>query len=86
MLAQFVLKACQLLKCVADVGAMFGNVRTENILFKLSIDGQRIEGYKFMSFGPVIEIEDAENINIPDQVEHLPPDMLTHLKIMNRFR
>lgn len=38
-----------------------------------------------MNFGHLIEIEQADKITIPDQVDHLPPDMTAHLMKIKRF-
>lgn len=40
---------CQLLKGVADIGALYGNLRTENTLIKLSKD-KTIDDVKFINF------------------------------------
>lgn len=64
---------------------MYGNLRTENIVIKLSRDNKKIEGVKFLNFGHLIEIEEADRIAIPDQVDHLPPDMTSHLLKIKRF-
>lgn len=73
------LKICTLLKNIAHIGAMYGNLRTENILIKLSPNKKQIKNVKFLQFGHLIKIEDAENICIPDQIDHLPPDMTSYL-------
>lgn len=73
------------MKNIADTGAMYGNLRTENIVIKLSRDKKKIEGVKFLNFGHLVEIEQADKISIPDQVDHLPPDMTSHLMKIKRF-
>lgn len=75
---------CQLLKGVADIGAIYGNLRTENTLIKLSKD-RTIECVKFLNFEVLKEIESADDIAIPDQIDHLPPDMTNHLLVNKRF-
>ena len=40
---------------------------------------------KYIGFGHLINVEDAENICIPDQIEHLPPDMNTLLLMNQKF-
>lgn len=64
---------------------MYGNLRTENIIIKMSRDNKHFDGVKFVNFGPLIEIEEADRIAIPDQVDHLPPDMTSHLLKIKRF-
>lgn len=70
---------------VASIGAMYGNLRPENIMIKLNPQETKIEVIKFISFRYMCDIEDADNIVIPDQIEHLPPDMLSHLSSVSRF-
>lgn len=64
---------------------MYGNLRAENVIIKLSRDNKKIEGVKFVNFGHIIEIEEADKITIPDQLDHLPPDMTSHLLKIKRF-
>lgn len=64
---------------------MYGNLRTENVIVKLSRDKKKIEDVKFINFGNLIEIEDADRIQIPDQIDHLPPDMTSYLLKIKRF-
>lgn len=78
-LGNLIIEICTLLKNIADTGAMYGNLRTENIIIKMSRDNKKIEGVKFINFGHLIEIEEADAIAIPDQVDHLPPDMTSYL-------
>ena len=42
-LANLILQICVLLKNIADTGAMYGNLRTENIIIKMSRDKKKIE-------------------------------------------
>lgn len=51
---------------MADAGAVYGNLRIENILVKLDTAKTKVEGIKFLNVGNVIEIESAQNIVIPD--------------------
>lgn len=64
---------------------MYGNLRTENVIVKLSRDMKKIEDVKFINFGYLIEIEDSDRIRIPDQIDHLPPDMSSYLLKIKRF-
>lgn len=54
---------------------MYGNLRTENIIIKINPKKKVIENTKFINFGCLVDIEQADNILIPDQIDHLPPDM-----------
>lgn len=65
---------------------MYGNLRTENVIVKVSRDMKKMEDFKFINFGNLIEIEDADRIQIPDQIDHLPPDMTSYLLKMKRFQ
>lgn len=49
-----------LLKAVSSIGAMYSNLRTENIMIKLNAAKDKIEDVKFMSFGYLVKIENAE--------------------------
>lgn len=66
ILAQIIQITCHFLKNVADAGAVYGNLRIENILVKLDTAKTKVEGIKFLNVGHVIEIESAQNIVIPD--------------------
>ena len=85
-LGNLILKICTLLRNIADIGAMYGNLRTENILINLSPDKKEIKNVKFLHFGHLTKIEDAEHILIPDQIDHLPPDMSSYLLQIKRFQ
>ena len=74
-----------MLKCIADNGMLYGNLRTENILIKMNKCMHRIDTIKYLSFGTLSSIEDSEKMHIPDQIEHLPPDLLKHLIESMRF-
>lgn len=83
-LAKLITYMCSLLKGVADIGAIYGNLRTENVLIKLGKDDD-IESVKFINFHTLKEIETADHIAIPDQIDHLPPDMTQYMLEMKRF-
>lgn len=85
-LAYLIYTICSLLKNIADIGAMYGNVRTENIMIKLDLAKTKIESIKFLSFGHIVQIEEADSILIPEQIEHLPPAMLSYLMNIKRFQ
>lgn len=55
-----------MLKTVNNIGMVYANLRLENILVKLTKDKQSIEDVRFINFGSLAIIEDAEMINIPD--------------------
>lgn len=67
-----------------DIGAIYGNLRTENTLIKLSKENT-IEGVKFLRGSMVREIDLVKLISLPEQMEHLPPDMITYLLLLKRF-
>lgn len=46
---------------------------------------EKVLNVKFLNFGCLTKIEDAENMRIPDQVDHLPPNMNSHLLLNFRF-
>ena len=64
---------------VARVGAIYGNLRVENIVIKIDKTKKTILSTKFLNFGSLIKIEDADKIRIPDRIDHLPPDMISWL-------
>lgn len=64
---------------------IYGNLRLENIVIKLDRKLTTIERIRFLGFGSIITIEESDQIKIPDQLEHLPPDMTSHLLTMQRF-
>ena len=45
----------------------------------------KIESIKFLNFGHIIEIEQSDQIKIPDRIDHLPPEMLKYLMKIGRF-
>lgn len=57
---------CELLKCISAIGAIYANLRTENIMIKLNAAKDKIEEIKFMNFGYMVEIESSEAMCIPD--------------------
>lgn len=69
-----------------EAGAIYGNLRAESILIKFDHRRTCIEEIKYLNFYQVIEIEDAANMIIPDQIEHLPPEFLTQLRKLDKFR
>lgn len=78
-LAKIIQTICELLKMIADIGAMYGNLRIENIIIKLDRSKKKILSVKFLGFGSLINIEDSDSIRIPDRIDHLPPDMTSYL-------
>ena len=64
---------------VARVGAIYGNLRVENIVIKIDKTKKTILSTKFLNFGCLIKIEDVDKIRIPDRIDHLPPDMISWL-------
>ena len=69
---------------MADIGAIYGNLRTENTLIKLD-KHSKIDSVKFLNLGTLKEIEQADHIAIPDQIDHLPPDMTIYMQSIKRF-
>lgn len=76
---------CELLKTIADIGAIYGNLRIENIIIKLNHTATKILSVKFLGFGSIIKIEDSDQILVPARIDHLPPDMTSHLVNIKRF-
>ena len=50
-LVAIVTSICKLLQLIANIGALYGNLRIENILVKLSRNLQSIEQVKFINLG-----------------------------------
>ena len=48
------------------IGAMYGNLRAENILLKLNEAKNKVECVKFLNFGYLLQIDNLENMRIPD--------------------
>lgn len=84
-LAIIIQKTCELLKIIADIGAMFGSLKVENIIIKLDLRKQNILSVKFIGLGSIVNIEDSDQILFPDCIEHLPPDMTNYLLEIQRF-
>lgn len=64
---------------------MYGNLRTENLILKLDPLSENIEDVKFLSFGNIFKIDSADQMVIPERIEHLPPELLKHLLNTERF-
>lgn len=84
-LAYILSQICEVLRLVENTGSIYGNLRAENIILKMSLDKKNIDQVKFLNFGHLIQIDDAEKFRIPDQVDHLPPDMNSLLLEMQKF-
>lgn len=69
---------------ISNIGAVYANLRIENILIKLDRNN-KIENVKFINFCVMKEIESMDHMAIPEQIDHLPPDMTQHLLTLNRF-
>lgn len=54
-------------------------------MIKLSKDRLKIENVKFMNFFYTTFLKDVDRFQIPDRIDHLPPDMNQHLLRTNRF-
>ena len=57
---------CRFLKSISDIGALYGNLRTENILLMLNRQQTKIISMKYLSFGTLVAIEDSEKMLYPD--------------------
>ena len=64
---------------------LYGNLRAENMVLKMNPCKSKIFDIKFLNFGSLSSIEDSEIMNIPDQIEHMPPDLIQHLIESMRF-
>lgn len=58
---------------------VYGNVRAENILIRFDKEQMNIENVKFINFGSFVALENANQMVIPDEVDHMPPDVLSLL-------
>lgn len=45
---------CEVLRLVEKTGSIYGNLRAENIILKISLDKRNVEQVKFLNFGHVI--------------------------------
>lgn len=66
-LALLLRSACDFLKNIEDIGAMYANLRTENVI--IMFDGPAkndIVGIKFLNLGHMISIEDSEYLRPPE--------------------
>ena len=84
-LAYLIHKISFFLNKVADIGALYGNLRTDNIILILDTKQTNIIDVRFLGFGNITYIEDSEEIHIPEQIEHLPPLMTSYLLKCQRF-
>lgn len=46
---------------------------------------QNIDNLKFINFGSTVKMENAANIIMPEQIDHFPPELLSHYIDMKRF-
>ena len=74
-----------LLNKVADIGALYGNLRTENIILILDKQNTKILDIRFLGFGSITYIEESDEMHIPEQIDHLPPLMTSYLLKCQRF-
>jgi len=84
-LAYLIHKISFFLNKVADIGALYGNLRTENIILILDKQQSKILDVRFLGFGSITYIEGSEAMQIPEQIEHLPPLVTTYLLKCQRF-
>lgn len=84
-LALFIEKVSGFLKLLEEMGVIFANIRLENIIIKYNSARTEIENIRFLNFGHLIPVEESENLNIPDQFDHLPPNMLKYLQEQKSF-
>lgn len=59
ILASLIYKTCSFLKNVSESGAIYGNLRSENLLIKFNNTRTKIERIKFLCFGHVTEVDSA---------------------------
>ena len=65
-LASLIKMICNFLNIIHEMGMNYGNLRSENILLKFSLDGSRIESIKFINFGYVLFIGEHESHIVPE--------------------
>ena len=56
-----------------------------NILIKLNKKETAIEDVRLLGFGHMTRFEQAEKMNVPDMIDHLPPGFLTYMKLLGKF-
>lgn len=76
---------CFLLQKISNVGGLYGNLRIENIIITLDQTKSIIKHVRFLGFECISTIEDAETMNIPDQIDHMPPDLINYFIQLQRF-
>ena len=59
-MARLMKTICELLKTIADIGMIYGNLRLENIVIKLDRKLTTIERIRFLGFGSIITIEESD--------------------------
>ena len=60
------------------MGYVHGNIRPENILLKIDEERKKIKKIKFINFGASVKIERATDMILPEQLDHLPPELLDY--------
>lgn len=63
-----------------------GNIRPENIMIKLDKDQTKIEQIKFINLGSLTKLSQADQMIIPDRIDHFPPEILNHFLSTHKFR
>lgn len=53
-MAYILTEICEVLRLVEKTGSIYGNLRAENIILKMSLDKRNVEQVKFLNFGHVI--------------------------------
>lgn len=54
-------------------------------MLNLKPNMKEIEGIRFLNFSNIIKFDEIDDICIPQRIEHMPPDVLRHLLISERF-
>ena len=72
-LAFLIKTTCELLKNIEGIGAMHCNLRVENIALKFN--QTEIESIKFLGFGHITDIEQAEELQLDEIFDQIPPDL-----------
>ena len=75
-LAFLISKIAHFLHKIQSIGYFYGNVRLENIFVKFDDKKTRILDVKFVNLGTSNKFEDIQEMLIPEQIDHMPPDIL----------
>ena len=70
---------CLLLKATNNIGAMFGNLRLENIIVMMDRSKRLILKIGFIGFEYLTRCDEPKCLRLPDRIDHLPPDVTSFM-------